>query len=110
MEKSPIKSVPTHIFMLIILLSHPLHLHAEEIVINVVGDIMLAGRWAPFIKQKGYDYPFDAVRKELAAGDINFANLESPIATGGHEYFWKNIVSGLNRRWQKPSSPPVSTW
>ncbi len=80
------KSILTYIFMFTTLLCQPLQLRAEEIIINAVGDIMLAGKWAPLLRQKGYDYPFNGVRKELAAGDINIANLESPIATGGKEY------------------------
>ena len=62
-----------------------------EIVINAVGDVMLAGRWSPFIKKKGYGYPFSAVAGELAGGDINIANLESPLATGGNEFTAKKF-------------------
>jgi poly-gamma-glutamate capsule biosynthesis protein CapA/YwtB (metallophosphatase superfamily) len=54
-----------------------------EIVINAVGDVMLAGRWTPVLRSKGYDFPFGGVKSELARGDINLANLESPIATSG---------------------------
>lgn len=80
------KSIMTYIFMITTLLCQPLQLHAGEIVINAVGDIMLAGKWAPFLRQKGYDYPFTGVKKELAVADINLANLESPIAVNGTEY------------------------
>ncbi|HEY3309106.1 MAG TPA: CapA family protein [Desulfuromonadaceae bacterium] len=62
---------------------------AEEIVINAVGDIMLAGRWSPVLKNKGYGFPFDGLRDELAKGDINLANLESPIARSGKEFTTK---------------------
>lgn len=58
---------------------------AEELVIHAVGDIMLAGRWAPQIRAAGYDRTFDGVRTELARGDINLGNLESPIAACGTE-------------------------
>ena len=61
----------------------------EEIVINAVGDIMLAGRWAPLLKSKGYHFPFDGLRAELARADINLANLESPIARSGKEFLAK---------------------
>lgn len=74
-----------------VLCSQPVCLHAEEIVITAVGDIMLAGRWAPLLRQKGYDHPFHGVRKVLAASDINLANLESPIAGGGKEYSEKQF-------------------
>jgi poly-gamma-glutamate synthesis protein (capsule biosynthesis protein) len=91
MQKSPMKSILMHILMFTTLLCQPLQLHAGEIIINAVGDIMLAGRWAPILRQKGYNYPFNGVRKELAAGDINLANLESPIATSGQEYTGKKF-------------------
>lgn len=52
---------------------------------------MLAGKWAPMLKKRGYDYPFIAVRKELETSDINLANLESPIAKGGEEYIEKKF-------------------
>lgn len=64
---------------------------AEEIIINAVGDIMLAGRWAADIKKRGYDYPFKGTASELARGDINLANLESPIAGGGQEFTEKKF-------------------
>lgn len=62
---------------------------AEEIVINAVGDIMLAGRWTPLLKKKGFDLPFNGMRAELAKGDINLANLESPVASSGREFITK---------------------
>jgi len=64
---------------------------AGDIVINAVGDIMLAGRWANHIKAKGYAYPFETVKGELAAADINLANLESPLGKGGREYTAKKF-------------------
>jgi len=59
---------------------------AGEIVINAVGDVMLAGRWASTIRKNGYDQPFRALEAELKAGDITIANLESPIARRGREF------------------------
>ncbi len=91
MQKSQMKSIITNILIAVTLLSQPLSLHAEEIVINAVGDIMLAGKWAPILRQKGYDHPFNGVKNELAPGDINIANLESPIAEGGEEYSEKKF-------------------
>lgn len=85
------KSIIAHILITIALLSQPLQLHAGEIIINFVGDVMLAGRWAPFLRQKGYDHPFQGVKGALASGDINIANLESPLAEGGEEYSAKKF-------------------
>jgi poly-gamma-glutamate synthesis protein (capsule biosynthesis protein) len=72
-----------------IFLSPPLQ--AGEIVINAVGDVMLAGRWAAQIRANGYDSPFRAVAAALKAGDITIANLESPIARGGREFTGKKF-------------------
>ena len=85
------KPIYTRLLITVALICFPLQLHAEEIVITAVGDIMLAGRWAPFLKKNGYNSPFTAVRKEFATSDINLANLESPIATGGQEYSAKKF-------------------
>ena len=85
------KPILTYIFLLVTLLCQPLPLHADEIVINAAGDIMLAGRWVPLLRQKGYDHPFKSVKKVLATGSINFANLESPISAGGREYSEKKF-------------------
>ena len=70
----------------VLLFSLPLPLMAQEVVINAVGDIMLAGRWTPRLRQLGYDHPFSAVSSELARGDITLANLETPVARGGREF------------------------
>jgi poly-gamma-glutamate synthesis protein (capsule biosynthesis protein) len=64
---------------------------ADEIVINAVGDVMLAGRWSSTLRRSGYDSPFSAVAVELTSGDITIANLESPIARGGSEYTEKEF-------------------
>jgi poly-gamma-glutamate synthesis protein (capsule biosynthesis protein) len=59
---------------------------AEPVVINAVGDIMLAGSGENTYRKHGYDYPFDATRKTLKQGDIVIGNLESPIASSGVEF------------------------
>jgi poly-gamma-glutamate synthesis protein (capsule biosynthesis protein) len=69
----------------------PLTALAEEIVINAVGDVMLAGRWAASIRKSGYGSPFRGVAAELKTGDITIANLESPIARGGVEFTGKKF-------------------
>jgi poly-gamma-glutamate synthesis protein (capsule biosynthesis protein) len=64
---------------------------ADEIVINAVGDVMLAGRWATAIRKNSYESSFSAVAAELKTGDVSIANLESPIARGGNEYIDKKF-------------------
>lgn len=77
--------------LVVTLLVPVLVMATDEIIINAVGDVMLAGRWAPVLRSRGYDFPFQGVRAELARGDINLANLESPIATCGSECLTKQF-------------------
>jgi poly-gamma-glutamate synthesis protein (capsule biosynthesis protein) len=91
MQKSPMKLIIVHILIISVFLGQPVCLHAEEIVITAVGDIMLAGKWTPLLRKNGYERSFHGVRKELASSDINLANLESPIAVSGEEYSEKKF-------------------
>lgn len=91
MQKSPMKPTIFFSIALVMLLGIPPLLPAEEIVINAVGDVMLAGRWASSIKKQGYDTPFSATAAEFAKGDINLANLEAPIARSGTEFTAKQF-------------------
>jgi poly-gamma-glutamate capsule biosynthesis protein CapA/YwtB (metallophosphatase superfamily) len=90
-KRSHMKLITAFIITITLFISTPVIICAEEIIINAVGDIMLAGRWAGKIKKMGYDYPFAAVKNELADGDINIANLESPLARGGSEFTEKKF-------------------
>jgi poly-gamma-glutamate synthesis protein (capsule biosynthesis protein) len=53
------------------------------VVVAAVGDIMLARGVGRLIARHGAHYPFDLVRDRVTAADVAFANLESPIGTGG---------------------------
>ena len=64
---------------------------AREIVINAVGDIMLAGSATPTFARLGYDYPFAATDAELKRGDLAVGNLEAPIAASGDEFTGKRF-------------------
>jgi len=80
-----------HTLLTLALVCAPVTLLAEEITINAVGDIMLAGKWTAVLKSKGFDYPFAGVTPELSGADINLANLESPIASSGSEFSGKQF-------------------
>jgi poly-gamma-glutamate synthesis protein (capsule biosynthesis protein) len=59
---------------------------AQGIVINAVGDVMLAGSgWSVFAR-KGYGFPFAATAAILKSGDLTVGNLEAPLSSGGEEY------------------------
>jgi poly-gamma-glutamate capsule biosynthesis protein CapA/YwtB (metallophosphatase superfamily) len=64
---------------------------AGEIVINAVGDIMLAGSGRPSVQRFGCDHPFAATAGELQRGDIAVGNLEAPLARGGSEFPFKRF-------------------
>ncbi len=81
---------PFIVFLIINAVSAPCVL-AREIVINAVGDIMLAGSGVSTYKKQGYDYPFAATRAELKKGDIAIANLESPITRNGKVFMTKRF-------------------
>lgn len=62
-----------------------------DIVIDAVGDIMLAGSGSATFKRLGYFYPFAAVASELRSADIAVGNLEAPLARGGTEFVDKKF-------------------
>jgi len=74
------------ILILFLLLTLPAASLAEPVIINAVGDIMLAGSGSGLFKRTGYDYPFTAIAATLLQGDLNIGNLESPIARAGEEF------------------------
>lgn len=69
----------------------PVTANAGQVVINAVGDIMLAGSATATLKRLGYGYPFAAVSAELHNGDIAVGNLEAPIARQGIEFTEKRF-------------------
>jgi poly-gamma-glutamate synthesis protein (capsule biosynthesis protein) len=68
--------------------SAPVH---GDIVINAVGDIMLAGSAHPTLQREGFDYPFQKVARDLQRGDIAIGNLEAPLARRGNEFVGKKF-------------------
>lgn len=63
----------------------------QEIVVNAVGDIMLAGRATPVLARIGYDHPFVATAPLLRRGDVTIGNLEAPAARIGTEFKGKKF-------------------
>ncbi len=56
---------------------------SAETVLLAGGDILFTPNLKPFIKKKGYDYPFLAIGNYLKSADIIFANLEVPLTDRG---------------------------
>lgn len=71
------------VFLLALL---PAVVMAEPVVVNAVGDIMLAGSGEKTYRKHGYDYPFGATKEILKQGDILLGNLEAPITESGSEF------------------------
>jgi poly-gamma-glutamate capsule biosynthesis protein CapA/YwtB (metallophosphatase superfamily) len=88
-----IRHIYSRFFLICIisLLSNASRSFADQIVINAVGDIMLAGKGMRIYERKGYDYPFAAVARELKNGDITIGNLEAPITLQGTEFTGKKF-------------------
>ncbi|MFB5083514.1 CapA family protein [Symbiobacterium thermophilum] len=59
--------------------------------LSVVGDMMLARGVARAMRENGTLYPVEKVREHLAAADLAFANLESPIGVKGRPLPGKQI-------------------
>jgi poly-gamma-glutamate synthesis protein (capsule biosynthesis protein) len=77
--------------ILLLLLFIPTVVPAEPVVINAVGDIMLAGSGTDLFNRTGYDYPFSATTAVLRQGDLTIGNLESPLARSGTEFTGKKF-------------------
>jgi poly-gamma-glutamate synthesis protein (capsule biosynthesis protein) len=90
-KRATMNRIVTLIIIITVLCSHLQNVYAGEIIINAVGDLMLAGTWAPGIRKSGYDTPFQGVAEELAKGNITIANLESPISKTGNEFTSKKF-------------------
>jgi poly-gamma-glutamate synthesis protein (capsule biosynthesis protein) len=54
-----------------------------ELTLLAVGDVMLGRHVATKMRLHGLEYPFGKVRDLLAAADLVFANLESPLGVKG---------------------------
>jgi poly-gamma-glutamate synthesis protein (capsule biosynthesis protein) len=54
-----------------------------RLVVQAVGDLMLAGSAEATMRRRGYHWAFDGTRGLLADGDLNIANLEAPVTRRG---------------------------
>ncbi len=65
---------------------------SPEVSLTATGDIMLARNVGTIIAKQGYDYPFRLIDGRLAAADITFGNLESPLSDEGKALYGKSVV------------------
>lgn len=79
----------TFFILVFLLISNESSSIAGRIVVNAVGDIMLAGKGTVTYRREGYGYPFAAVSSELKKGDITIGNLEAPLTRRGTEFSGK---------------------
>lgn len=60
------------------ILSQP---RSRMLTIRAVGDIMLIGRAAAALEQRGCEHPFGPISKFIQLADLAFGNLEMPICS-----------------------------
>ncbi|ANF96353.1 CapA family protein [Paenibacillus bovis] len=51
----------------------------QTVTMNFGGDVMFSGKVGELLAQKGYDYPYEYVRKLFASDDLSVVNLETPV-------------------------------
>ena len=55
----------------------------DRVVVQAVGDLMLSAVAERTMRERGFDWAFEGTRSLLAEGDLNLANLETPVTTRG---------------------------
>lgn len=58
----------------------------NRLVFQAVGDLNFSGKARALLEERGYDSAFSGTRRLLSQGDVNFANLESPITDRGEAF------------------------
>ncbi|MEA4849239.1 MAG: CapA family protein [Clostridiaceae bacterium] len=61
--------------------------YTRPVHIIAAGDILLDRGVNKYLEEKGYDYPYESVKKVITEGDIAVANLECPLTDGGSPVF-----------------------
>ncbi|WP_322922615.1 CapA family protein [Paenibacillus campi] len=51
----------------------------QTVTLNFGGDVMFAGKVGELLQQKGYDYPYQYVKKLFTSDDLTVVNLETPV-------------------------------
>jgi len=51
----------------------------QTVTMSFGGDVMFSGKVGELLAQKGYDYPYEYVRKLFASDDLSVVNLETPV-------------------------------
>jgi hypothetical protein len=84
--------------------------YADEIVINAVGDIMLADRWAATIRKNGYDSPFLSVSHLLKSGTFPSPTWNHRLPEAAVSLLIRSSTSGPSPRLPGRSSDQASIW
>ncbi len=72
-----------------------------EVVLLAGGDLLFTSHLNPYIAKQGYDYPFLGLRSLLEKADIVFANLETPLTSGGEPFPAKGYTFRAPPLWAK---------
>ncbi len=81
---------------------HPLAagpLPQPEAVLLAGGDLLFTPHLNPYIAKHGHDYPFLALRSLLQNADLVFANLETPLTSGGEPFPGKGYTFRTQPLW-----------
>lgn len=62
---------------------------ASSFTLLCTGDVMLAHRFVPFLKEHGPDYPFARLAPVLEGADVMFLNLEVPVGVTSEKFVKK---------------------
>lgn len=68
----------------------------DVITIAAVGDLYIGGSAAPYLKQRGYSYPFESNKYILKTADITVVNLEAPLTNNKEAFMNKEYVLKMN--------------
>lgn len=53
----------------------------QTVTLHFGGDVMFSGKVGELLAQKGYDYPYEYVKKLFTSDDLTVVNLETPVTS-----------------------------
>ncbi len=55
--------------------------NGQSVTLNFGGDVMFSGKVGELLAKKGYDYPYQYVKKLFTTDDLTVVNLETPVTS-----------------------------
>ncbi|MEW4369023.1 CapA family protein [Paenibacillus kandeliae] len=69
----------------------------QTVTLHFGGDVMFSGKVGELLAQKGYDYPYEYVKKLFTSDDLTVVNLETPVTSSN--------TTAANKTYTFKSSP-----